>query len=129
MKQVAFRSEPALHVGPRRDGIGFDQLVRRTAGRPDERTAAAEIGEAKQRVSALPFADKITPSAQLKVVARDLESVAVLADHLDARFGRIRQVFSKEEDADAVARATADPASQLMQLGEAEALGAFDDHQ
>lgn len=63
MKQVAFRSEPALYVGARRDGIGFDQLVRRTAGRLDERTVAAEIGEAKQRVSALPLADKITPSA------------------------------------------------------------------
>src|SRR5580765_4031683 len=113
-------------MGPCRGRIGFDQLGGGAARRLDEHAVAAEIGEAEERVSALPLADMITRSAQLEVVTRDLESVAVLADHLDPRFRRVRQVFPEQEDADAVVRTAADPAAQLVQLGEAEALSTFD---
>src|SRR5678815_2088754 len=129
MDQLAFRAQPTLDVGPRRRRVGLDQLGRSAARRLDERAVAAEIGEAEQRVPALPLADIFAGPPQLEIVARDLESIAVLADHLQPRARGVRQVFPEEEDADAVARPAPDAPAQLVQLGKAEALRAFDHHQ
>src|SRR6185369_679000 len=105
MDQLPLRAQPALDMGPRRRRVGLDQLGGRAARRLDERAVAAEIGEAEQRVAALALAEVFAGAPQLEVVPRDLEPVAVLADHLQARARRIRQALPEEECADAVARA------------------------
>src|ERR1044071_4915380 len=100
MDQLPLRAQPALDVGPRRRRIGLDQLRGRAARRLDERAVAAEIGEAKQRVAALALAEVFAGSPQLEVVARNLEPVAVLADHLQARARGLRQAFPEKKGAD-----------------------------
>src|SRR6185295_4397219 len=126
MDQLPFRAQPALDMGPCRRRVGLDQLRGSAACRLDEHAVAAQIGKAEQRVPALPLADVLAGSPQLEVVARDLEPVAVLAYHLEPRARGIRQAFPEKKDADAVARAAPDAPAQLVELRQAEALGAFD---
>src|SRR3954466_15248142 len=110
MDQLPFRAQPTLDVGSRRGRVGLDQLRGSTACRLDQRAVAAEVGEAEQRVAALPLADVFARAAQLEVVTRDLESIAVLVDHLEPRARGMRKACAEEQDADALARAAADAA-------------------
>src|SRR5207344_2645908 len=99
------------------------------ARRFDECRVLLEVGKAKQRQAALALAEEFARAAKLQVVASDLEAVVALVDHLEALASRRRELGAEEQDADAVARAPADTAPELVQLGKAEALRALNHHQ
>src|SRR5882672_10208171 len=100
----------------------FDRL-------PNEVPIALEIGEAQQRLAALALAQVFARAAQLEIALRDLEAIRALEDHLQPGSRAVGQWLAIEQDADALARAAADPPAQLMELREPEALRALDHHQ
>ena len=104
--------------------------ARRRRGR--RRTSASSCTRSAKRSSAAPDwrAPRNSPGpADLEVAARDLEAVVGLEHRLQARLRVSRQRRAVEQHADARRRAAADPAAQLVQLRQAEALGVLDHHQ
>ena len=73
-------------------------------------------------------AERIAAAAQLKVHLRDLEAVVGASQDVEPLLGRLRQRWVVEQDAGALARASTYPASQLMELRQAEAFGLLDHH-
>src|SRR5438045_8867384 len=105
-------------------GVRFGQLARSLSCLLDQMLVLENIGIAQHPLPALALAEEFARAADLQVALGDLESVVALEDHLQPRARRIGQ-FAVEQDADAVAPAAADAPAQLVQLGEAEALGAL----
>src|SRR5258706_52352 len=68
-----------------------------------ERRVFFQVRVAQQGHAALALAEKLARPALQQVLARDLETVARLEDHLQARARRIRQRRSVEQDANAFA--------------------------
>ena len=65
-------------------GIFRQQLVSHIARLLDQRNVALEIGEAQQRHTGLPGAEKLAGTTNLQILSSDLESVAVLIDDLES---------------------------------------------
>ena len=74
-------------------------------------------------------AKELARAAQLEIELGQFEAV-LGGDHgVEARFGLLGETFGAgHEDAVALGGAAADASAKLMDLGEAEALGVFDDH-
>ena len=73
-------------------------------------------------------AQEFARSADHEVLARDLEPVGVLEDHLEAQLRDFAQRLLEQQHAGALCRAPPDAAAQLVQLREAEALRVLDHH-
>ena len=95
----------------------------------DELAVALEVGEEQQRLAALPLTEIFAWAAQVQVALGDLEPVGALEDDLQSRAGSLGERVAKKQDAHALAHASANAAAQLVQLREAEALGALNNHQ
>jgi hypothetical protein len=77
----------------------------------------------------LPLAQVLARPAQLEVALRDLEAVGALEDHLEPLARGVGKRLPVKQDADALAHSSANTSTELMQLREPEALGAFDHHE
>ncbi len=86
------------------------------------------VGEAVGGQAALLQAQGIAAAAQLQVLLGDQEAVVGVAQHVEPALAGVGKRRVIEQDAGALARAPSDPASQLVQLGEAEPLGLLDHH-
>src|SRR3954447_4463327 len=127
--QVLAAAEPALDVRARCGGMAPEHLLRRLDGPRDKLAVALEVGEAQQRLAALPLTEVLARPAQLEIPLRDFEAVCAFEDHLQSRSRRLGQRLAIQQDARALARAAADTAAQLVELCETEALGALDHHE
>ena len=117
----------ACRAGSRGRGREPEAAARRRAPAPAGRHGG-QVGEAQRRQPALAGAEHLAGAAQPQVLLGDPEAVLGRAQHLEpgARGGAER--LAVEQQAARRPRAAADPAAQLMQLGEAEALGVLDHH-
>src|SRR5688572_28336224 len=104
-----------MNVGARGLHVAAHELGRGTHRGLDEIPVPLEIGEAQERRAALPLAEELARTAQLQVLARDLEAVGALVDHLQP-LPRIALQLAVEKDADALPRPAPDAAAQLVQL-------------
>ena len=73
-------------------------------------------------------AEHLAFAAQAQILLGDPEAVLGLAHHLEPRLGGRPERALVEEEAGRGARAAADAAAELVELGEAEALGVLDHH-
>ena len=71
--------------------------------------------------------EHVALAAQLEVLLRQLEAVGSLGDGLEPRRGRSRRRV-RDQDAERLDRAAPDPATELVELGQPEPVGALDDH-
>src|SRR6185436_10557341 len=83
--------------------------------------------EAELRKAGLPDAEDVSGAADLQVRLGDLEAVGGPREDRQAALRLGGQLFV-EGEAERRTRAPADPAAQLVELGEAETLGALQDH-
>src|SRR5499433_1196058 len=88
---------------------------------------AQEIRDAELRKTRLARAEEIARAAQLEVGLRDAKAIVRRRHGVDAA-ARLLGSRSREEDAVALPRSPPHPATKLMQLREAEALGMLDEH-
>ena len=85
---------------------------------------AQRVGDAEGRHAALPLAEQIAHAAKPQILARDLESVFGLNEHLQPL--RNLGTHVAEQDAIGLLRTAADAAAQLVQLRETEPLRMLD---
>src|SRR4051812_23966967 len=112
MDQVFARPKPPLDMGSSRGGMPLEHLACRVYGAGDELAVALEVGEAEERVAALPFAEIFTRPAHLEVLLRDGEAIGGLEDHFQASPCVVRQRLAVEQHANAFACTAPDPAAQ-----------------
>jgi len=84
-----------------------------------------QVGEAR-----LARAEERAAAAQVEVDFRELEAVGRGDERLEPFLRRLRELFLRARDEQAVGllRSAPDPASQLVELRETEAVGLLDDH-
>src|SRR4051794_20366404 len=80
-------------------------------------------------LAGLAGAEDLAGAAQAQILLGDAEAVIGLAHQSEPRSRGFAEHIAAQQQADAVLVAAADPAAQLVQLGEAEAIGMLDDHQ
>ena len=85
-------------------------------------------GEAKSRRAGLADAEHLALAAQSQILLGDAEAVLGLAQDLEPRPRRFAERALVEQQAGRAAGAAPDPAAQLVQLRQAEALGVLDHH-
>ena len=85
-------------------------------------------GGARTQTIACEFAEHLALAAQPQVLLGDAEAVLGLAQDLEPRPRRFAERALVEQQAGRAAGAAPDPAAQLVQLREAEALGVLDHH-
>ena len=85
----------------------------------------AEVGQAR-----LARSEELAAAADVEIDLSELEAVVRAHERLESLDGRLCQVLARTRDQEAVRLlgAAADAAAQLVQLGEAEAVGFLDDH-
>src|SRR5439155_18347973 len=85
----------------------------------------AEIGEA-----GLPGSEQLPAAAEVEVDLGELEAVRRLDERLEAGARGVGQLLLRARDEQGVGllRPTPDPAAQLVELREPEAIGFLDDH-
>ena len=93
------------------------------AGALEQLDVLGQAGEAEGLQARLADAEHLPLAAQLEVDLGELEAVAVLAQRAQAA-----RLLGPEEQAQRLVLAAADPPAQLVQLGDAVALGVLDDH-
>src|SRR5579862_1764149 len=97
-------SEPSFDMPPGRPRIFLQKDIRRLARLARERLVLLQVGIAQQRRAALALAKILAGAAQLQVLARDLEAVAVFENDLEPRTRSIRERRGVQQDAGALAR-------------------------
>jgi len=97
-------------------------------GLTEQLAVAIEIGQPEGRQAVLAGPEKITRAAQFKVLAGDFKAIGRLAQGAQALPGQIIVAVADQDTVGFVGSAP-DPATQLVQLGQTETLGIFDDHQ
>ena len=88
----------------------------------------SEIGEPEQRQARLARAQHLAGTAQPQILLGDAKAVLGLAHDGEPRLGGLAERRLVEEEAGRLRRPAADAAAQLVQLGQAEALGILDHH-
>src|SRR5437763_2877077 len=121
-------SKPTIEMPVRRGRIVREQLVGHVARLFDQCDVALQIGEPQQWNARLACAEKLTGAANLQILARNLEAVAVLVDDLETLLRGVGERLLEQQHARAFHRSASDPSAQLMQLREAEALRMLDHH-
>src|SRR5205807_1164020 len=112
----------------RQFGVAFEDEAGIVMGDPDQLLVLREIGEAEDRETALPRAEHLAAAAQPQILLGDAEPVLGLAQDLETLAGDLAERLLIEEETGRRVAAAADPAAQLVQLREAEALGMLDHH-
>ncbi len=109
-------------------GVDGHQGPGLAAGLLQEGGVAKEVGHAELGQPRLARAEELTGAAELKVDLGDAE--AVLGGHqgVDALPGLLGEVPGVEQDAVGLPGTAADAPTQLVELGQAEALGVLDQH-
>src|SRR5918911_586752 len=98
--------------------MALQHFARRLDCLLDQVAVTLDIGEAQERLAALPLAEVLTGPAQLEVAARNVEAVGAFVDHFQPRARRLGERLAIQQYADALTRAAADAAAQLVQLRE-----------
>ena len=88
----------------------------------------SEVCDVQCRQAVLSTAKEIARAALREVGARDLKAVIGFAQDFQA-FARCLSLIRAEKDAIGLPLAASDAPAQLVQLGQAEAVGVLDDHQ
>ena len=109
-------------VGGGGEAFGFD------LGEFEDGAVAEEVGDAELGQAGLAGAEELAGAALLEVEFGEFEAV-LRGDHgVEAGFGLLGDAVAGHEDAVALGGAAADASAELVELGEAEALGVVDDH-
>ena len=98
------------------------------AGLADECGIGDEVGEAEVCEAGLGGAEHIAGATQAEVCLGDLEAIGSLLQYGELLDG-LGELRVGEEDAVGFFLAPADAAAELVELGEAEALGVVEDHE
>jgi hypothetical protein len=88
-----------------------------------------QVRHTQLREAGLARAQQLAGSAQLQVSPRNLEAVVGLANRLQTFACQRRERRALQQRAGADRGAATNPATQLVQLREAHALGILDDHE
>src|SRR5262245_13195303 len=94
----------------------------------EDREVARKVGRAELGEARLPRAEELAVAAQLEVDLRDPKAVVGLGHRAHAAPRILAEPAAREQDAVRLPLAATDPAAQLVQLREAEALGVLDEH-
>src|SRR6185295_1618607 len=94
----------------------------------DQRHIALDVRETQKRNAGLARAEKLAGTANQQVLARDLETVRDLIDHLESLARRVGHRLLEQQYAGAFRCTAAHASPELMQLRKTEALGVLDDH-
>ena len=89
---------------------------------------AQQIGEAEAGGAPLPEAGQLAGASELEIHLGDREAVVGAREGFEPPSRRGRRPLAGDQDAPRAALAPPDPAPQLVELRQAEALGAFDHH-
>ena len=122
-------ADPALDDGLGLGGIPLQQLIAGSMNRRQQRGIAHQVGHAERGDTGLSRAQQLARSAQFEVLLGDHEAVGGLAHHVQALPRQLRKRRLVQERAARRLGAAADASAQLVQLGQAEALGVLDHHQ
>ena len=76
----------------------------------------------------MPGAEELAGAALLEVELGEREAILSLDHGVEAEVGFGGDGGAGDEDAEALGGAAADASAELVELGEAEAIGVFDDH-
>ena len=95
----------------------------------DHGLIAQQIRDFEFRIPRLTRAQQFTGPADLQVFLRNHKTVVAVAQHLQTHLGGFRERRFVEQDAVGRYRATADAPAKLVELGKAQALRVFDNHQ
>src|SRR5215813_9547191 len=104
-------------------GIAAEHQGGVVAGGLQELAVGLDAGDAEARHAALAGAEHVAFAAQAQVLLGDAEAVLGLAHDGEARFRGLAERRAVEQEAGRVLGAAADPAAQLVELRQAEALG------
>ena len=136
--QASDRPRPGVRHRARRRGLPRPargrprrELPRELACLLDQVAVDAELREAQVAPAGLARAEQLPLAAQLEVDLGELEAVGRVDERLQTRLARRRsapRAWPRDEQAVALLRPTPDPAAQLVELGEAEAVGLLHDH-
>ena len=86
-------------------------------------------GEAEANFAGLPGAEDFARAAQAQILFGDAEAVVGLTHQSEACPARFRQLLAADKQAGALALTAPNASAKLVELCEAEAFGAFDDHE
>jgi hypothetical protein len=104
------------------DGEGF------ATGLLEEIAVAKGVGDVEAEGAGLAGAEKFAGAAELQIGFGDFETVGGAHHGFEAGAGFVGHTHGADEDAVGFLRTAADASAELMELGEAEALGMLDDH-
>src|SRR5262245_32948829 len=107
-------------LGTLETGISLEKTCGGGSRAQVELLVAQGIRNAKRRHTTLTLAEEITHPAKTEILAGDLETVVRAHEHIEP--SRRLGTHIAQENAKRLLGAAADPASQLMELREAEAL-------
>ena len=109
-------------------GIAIDHQPRVVAGGLQQLGMGGEVGQPHVGQAALARAQKLAGAAQAEILLGDAKAVLGLAHDGEPRLGGLAERLGVEQQAGRLGGAAADPAAQLVELGQAEALGMLDHH-
>ena len=109
-------------------GIALDDQAGVVARRLQQLAVGREVGQPHVGQAALPGAQQLAGAAQAQILLGDAEAVLGLAHDGEPRLGGLAERLGVEQQAGRLGGAAADAAAQLVELGEAEALGVLDHH-
>ena len=108
-------------------GVGGDCVEGVASGHGEEVGVEEEVGEVEVGAAGLGGADELAHATEFEVFFGDFEARGVFGHGLEAGDGVVGGLVG-EEDAVGLFVAAADAAAELVELGEAEAVGVLDNH-
>ena len=116
-------------AGHRRPRPGLLHVAEGLLARQRQEVAVAQqVAHAQARQAGLAGAEEVAGAAQLQVLLRDHEAVVAARQDVEARARLVREAAVGHQQAGGGARAAAHAAAELVELGQAEALGVLDHH-
>ena len=109
-------------------GIALDDQPGVVAGGLQQLAMGGEVGQPHVGQAALAGAQQLAGAAQAQVLLGDAEAVLGLAHDGEPRLRGLAERLGVEQQAGRLGAAAPDPAAQLVELRQAEALGMLDDH-
>ena len=119
-------AQNALQSGGLRGSVGEGEGF--AAGLLEEFAVAERVGDVEAEGAGLASAEKFAGAAELEISFCDFETVRGTHHGFEAGTGFVGHAHGADENAMRFLRAAADASAELMELGEAEAFGVFDDH-
>ena len=121
--------QPTLDQGLDPVAVGAQHQVRRLLGRGEQRLVPGGVGHAEIQVPGLAGPQDLPGAAHLQVLLGDDEAAGLPPQDIQSLARLAGEGCAVEQDAEARLGPAPDPTAQLVELGQAQALRVFDDHQ